>query len=339
MAELIVGDRLDAYELKELLGHSGMASIFKAVDTETGADVALKVPHLHLESDVVFFERFRREESIGLRLDHPGIVKVIKPKKRSRMYLVMEFVDGKSLRAIMAAEKKLPIAHALDIGKQVAEILVYLHAHGIVHRDLKPENLLLIADGRVKLLDFGIALDEEARRLTWVGLSATIGTPDYMAPEQVSGRRGDVRTDIYALGTMLYEMITGELPFYGASAQAIMRAKTDEDPRPPNDVVKDLDPQLNEIIVHAIERLPRDRYARTVDMLHDLQDPSRVVVRDRSEILARRGRGLRKYRRALLPLSLVLVLGLLLALIRTTHRRAPSPVLQAPGRSEGRGAQ
>src|SRR5262249_15244556 len=150
---------------------------------------------------------FRREQDIGERLDHPGIVKVFPAGKRSRRYLAMEFIDGRSLRAIMQDEKRLPTARALDIARQVAEILVYMHAHGIVHRDLKPENLLLTADGKVKLLDFGIALDEAARRLTWFGLSATVGTPDYMAPEQVSGRRGDVRTDIYALGTLLYEMV------------------------------------------------------------------------------------------------------------------------------------
>jgi serine/threonine protein kinase len=336
MAELLVGDRLDQYELTELLGHSGMASIFKAVDTETGATVALKVPHLQFESDVVFFERFRREQDIGQRLDHPGIVKVFPAGKRSRKYLAMEFIDGRSLRAVIEDAKRLPAERALEIARQIVSALVYLHVHGIVHRDLKPENLLITSDGTVKLLDFGIALDEAARRLTWFGLSATVGTPDYMAPEQVSGRRGDVRTDIYSLGTILYEMVTGELPFVGANAQAIMRAKSIEDPRPPIDVVPDLDPKLNEIILHAIERQPRDRYARAVDIQKDLNDPASVVPRDRSEILARRGRGGRSMRRAAFPAALVVIVGLLLALIRATHHAAPA--LQVPGRPEAHGA-
>src|SRR5215471_4529312 len=266
MSELSVGERLDDYELKELLGHSGMASIFRAIDTRTRDAVALKVPHLHLESDVVFHQRFQREQEIGQRLDHPGVVKVLKPAKRSRMYLVMEFVDGKSLRALLSASKRFSVERALDFGRQVAEILAYLHANGIVHRDLKPENLLVTADGKIKLLDFGIALDEAARRLTWFGLSATVGTPDYMAPEQVSGRRGDVRTDIYALGTMLYEMITGELPFTGPNVHSVMRAKTDDDPVPPSRHMPDIDPKIEEIILHAIERSPRYRYTTAAEM-------------------------------------------------------------------------
>src|SRR5215471_9225314 len=212
MAELMVGDRLDQFELTELLGHSGMAAIFKAKDAETGATVALKIPHLHFESDVVFFERFRREQEIGQRLDHPGIVKILPRRKSARQYLAMEFVEGTSLRALLDKEHHLPPERALDLARQLTEVIIYLHAKGVVHRDLKPENVLVLSDGKIKLLDFGIALDQAGRRLTWFGLSATLGTPDYMAPEQARGRRGDVRTDVYALGTILYEMLTGSVP-------------------------------------------------------------------------------------------------------------------------------
>ena len=183
MHEDHVGDRVDQYELTDLIARSGMASIFKARDTESGAQVALKIPHVQFESDVVFFERFKREESIGQKLDHPHIVKVLKPRAKSRMYLAMEYVEGKSLRAIMQAARALPVDKALDIAQQVGDALCYLHAHRVVHRDLKPENVLVTAAGQVKILDFGIALDETARRLTWAGLSSAVGTPDYMAPE------------------------------------------------------------------------------------------------------------------------------------------------------------
>ena len=135
--------------------------------------------------------------------------------------------------------------------RQIASALVYLHSRGIVHRDLKPDNVMLTADGQIKLLDFGIAMDEAARRLTWFGLTPPVGTPDYMAPEQVRGKRGDVRTDVYALGTMLYEMITGELPYPHGNVHATMRAKLNQDPRPPSEVMSGIDPKVEEIIMHA----------------------------------------------------------------------------------------
>ena len=186
---------------------------------------------MQFESDVVFFERFKREESIGQKLDHPHVVKVLKPRAKSRMYLAMEYVEGKSLRAIMQSAGALPADKALDIARQVGDALCYLHAHKVVHRDLKPENVLVTADGQVKILDFGIALDETARRLTWAGLSSAVGTPDYMAPEQIGGRRGDERTDVYALGTMVFEMLTGELPYEAPNPHALLSAKANDDPR------------------------------------------------------------------------------------------------------------
>src|SRR5262249_53760052 len=157
-------------------------------------------------------ERFRREEDLGQRLDHPFVVKFLRPRRKSRMYIAMELVEGTSLRALLQREKTVPVQRALDIAAKICEALVYLHDQRVVHRDLKPENVILLPDGSVKLLDFGIALDESARRLTWTGLSSTVGTPDYMAPEQVGGRRGDARTDVYALGTIAYEMLTGHMP-------------------------------------------------------------------------------------------------------------------------------
>ena len=277
MREVSAGDKLDQYQLTELIARSGMASIFKAEDRMSGATVAIKVPYLEFESDVVFYRRFQREEEIGRRLDHPNIIKVLSPRHRSRMYIVMEYVAGVSLREIMRDERPLRTARALDFACQVCEAMVYMHGQGVVHRDLKPENALITADGKVKLMDFGIALDQSARRLTWSGLSTTIGTPDYMAPEQVSGRHGDVRTDIYALGTMLFEMVTGNLPFARTNVYAMMQAKATEDPRPPSSFVLELDPHLEEIILRAIERAPRTRYQSAAEMLEDLKDPGRVA--------------------------------------------------------------
>jgi serine/threonine-protein kinase len=337
MHELVAGDRVDQYELTELLARSGMASIFKAVDRKTGATVALKVPHLQFESDIAFYQRFEREEKIGQKLDHPNIVRVLSPESKSRMYLVMEFAEGRSLRAVQGDKGKLDVAAALDFAAQIASALFYLHSRGIVHRDLKPDNVLITPEGEIKLIDFGIAMDEAARRLTWFGLTPPVGTPDYMAPEQVRGKRGDVRTDIYALGTMLFEMITGDLPYPHGNAHVTMRSKINQDPRPPSEIMPSIDPKVEEIIMHAIERSPRERYETAKQMLTDLENPSGVVIRERT---AREGVPLidriRLPRRLLARAVLALVIGLLFALTVVSgrgRRKHGLPPVSAPSGS------
>jgi serine/threonine-protein kinase len=326
MREVSVGENLDQYHLTGLIARSGMASIFQATDTVDGATVVIKIPYLQFESDVVFYGRFQREEEVGRRLNHPGIIRVLSPKHKSRMYIAMEYVDGQSLRALMREPGGMPTDKALDIARQIAEMLVYMHGEGVVHRDLKPENILVTKEGKTKIMDFGIALDESARRLTWTGLSSTIGTPDYMAPEQVSGRRGDVRTDIYALGVILYEMLTGNLPYSGPNVYSVMRAKTNEDPRPPSAFKPDLDPHLEEIILHAIERSPRDRYASAAEMLADLRDPSLVVPQGRARHLHPPNVRLKQIKRGIgYGLVFVSLVGIFIFLIWIANRYPASP--------------
>jgi eukaryotic-like serine/threonine-protein kinase len=336
MRELLVGDHLDRYEITDLLARSGMAAIYRARDTETGESVALKVPHFQFESDVVFHERFRREEALGQRLAHPAIIKFLPPREKSRMYIAMELVEGTSLRALLAPQKPMATERALDIARQLCEALVYLHAERVVHRDLKPENVLVLADGRVKLLDFGIALDESARRLTWFGLSSTVGTPDYMAPEQASGRRGDARSDVYALGTILYEMLTGHLPYASTNAAGMVRAKAVEPPEPPSRHVPGLDPRLEDIVLHAIEPSPRSRYATAAAMLEDLADPARVVPGARAVSPARRGFASIPLPRGVLGgIAVVLVLSGLVLLTWLSDRNGAPAEPKAPA---GRGS-
>jgi serine/threonine protein kinase len=328
--EVSVGERLDQYQITELIARSGMASILKAIDTESGRTVALKVPYGQFESDVVFYQRFRREEAIGQRLDHPNIIKVLTPRHKSRMYIAMEYIEGASLRALMRDKRPFAPQRALRYARQICEALVYMHGQSVVHRDLKPENLLVTNADRVEIMDFGIALDETARRLTWAGLSTTIGTPDYMAPEQISGRQGDARTDIYSLGMILYEMLTANLPFEGANVYAVMKAKATDDPQPPSKWVPDIDPRLEEIVVRAIERVPRNRYGSARELLADLEDPARVHVTGRAHRLNPRVRW-RRFRAILMAGDFFASLVVIFVFLVWLAQRYPA----APARTQG----
>ena len=330
MREVSVGETLDQYKITELIARSGMASILKAIDTETSQTVALKIPYPQFESDVVFYERFRREEAIGQRLDYPNIIKVLTPRRKSRMYIAMEYVEGSSLRALMRDKRPFPPERALGYARQVCSALVYMHGQGVVHRDLKPENMLVTDAEQIKIMDFGIALDESARRLTWAGLSTTIGTPDYMAPEQISGRRGDARTDIYSLGVILYEMLTANLPYEGANVYAVMKAKASQDPQPPSRWEHDIDPRLEEIVLRAIERSPRNRYASAAEMLADLEDPSRVQPTGRAARLHPRA-SWKRFRAIIMTGVFFVSLVAIFATLVYLARRYPA----APARTQG----
>jgi serine/threonine protein kinase len=260
-----------------------MASIFRATDLNTSRPVAIKIPHPEMESDPVLFDRFRREEDIGKKLDHPGVMKVYSDDDRSQIYMVMEWVDGKLLRQILNSEKKLPTERAIKIVLGIAEALAYIHSHGVVHRDLKPENIMVDPDDGIKLIDFGIAGQEGAPRLTFAKLSQVMGTPEYISPEQVKGKRGDGRSDIYALGVMLYEMLTGKAPFQGPNPFAIMNDRLLNNPIPPREIDPNISPQLQEIIYRAIERDPKNRYSNTAEFANDLKHPEQVGIEDRPE--------------------------------------------------------
>ena len=288
MNELQPGQVLDErFEITDVIARSGMGSVFKATDLKTGGPVALKVPLMKLESDPAFFSRFEREEEIGRTLNHPSILRVIPidPQERSRPYLVMEFLEGQTLDEVIQKVRPMPEADALQIASRLCDAIGYLHAHGVVHRDLKPQNVMLCNDGSLRIMDFGIAKAAASRRITFGGFSPTLGTPDYMAPEQVKGRRGDERTDIYSLGAILYEMLTGRLPFEGQNAYTVMNARLLGDPVAPRTYNPALRPEVEEIVLHAMAREPDDRYRSAETLKADLDAPERVHISGRASRL------------------------------------------------------
>ena len=261
-----------------------MASIFRGTDLRDGRAVAIKIPHPEMEGDPIFFDRFQREEEIGKKLDHPGVVKVLNDEDRSRRYMVLEWVDGRLLRQILNEQKKLPPERAIRITLGLCKALDYIHSQGVVHRDLKPENIMVDADDNVKLIDFGIAANAGSRRLTFAKLTQAMGTPDYISPEQVKGKRGDARSDIYSLGIMFYEMLTGKVPFTGPNPFVIMNERLLNNPIPPREVNPEISPELQEIIYRALERDPAKRYPNAHEFALDLEHPEKVGVADRPEL-------------------------------------------------------
>jgi serine/threonine-protein kinase len=325
MTRMEAGDTLDHYRLEAAVARSGMSTLYRATDLRDGRQVALKIPHAEMESDPVLLERFKREGEIGRELDHPGVVKTLDGEERSRLYMVIEWVEGRLLRAILNeqeldGERKLPIDRAVKITLGICEALDYMHKRGVVHRDLKPENVMVGADDRIKLIDFGIAMKEDARRLTFAGPSPLLGTPDYISPEQVKGQRGDQRSDIYAMGAMLYEMLTGQPPFTGPNPLAVMNERVLADPKPARKLNPEISPQLQEILYRALERDPRHRYATAAEMAWDLEHQEQVGVEEGGRRPALRHRLFPGGRKMLLYAGLALlpliIFGLMVMLAR-----------------------
>ena len=314
------GDRLDGYELGEVVATSGMATVFRARELKSGLQVAIKVPHPEVESDPTMFDRFRREEEIGTRIDHPGVMKVFANPERTQVYMVMEWLDGRLLRQILNEEKRLTGERATKLMVGICEALEHVHTQGVAHRDLKPENIMVSDGDEIHLIDFGIAASAGARRLTFAHFSQSMGTPDYISPEQVRGKRGDARSDIYALGVMLYEMLTGVVPFTGANPFAVMNDRLLNQPVPPKELEPSITPQLQETVYRAMEREPKNRYASAREMARDLLHPEEVGEAARPDADQWKTRRSPERRRMFLYVGLALIpvvlFGLLLLVAR-----------------------
>ena len=267
----VVGEVVaDRYELEELVGTGGMSSVFKARDRLLERQVALKILHEHYLADADYVERFRNEARAVAQLAHPNIVTVIdRGEQDGRQFIVFEYVEGENLKQVVTRSGALPVREAVDLALQIARALGYAHQRGIVHRDVKPQNVILNEDGRAKVTDFGIARSLDVDGMTQTG--TVLGTSDYIAPEQAQGQRVDEKTDVYSLGVVLYELLSGELPFRGEGFVAVAMQHVNEPPPSVLDRRGDVPPRLALAIERAMAKRPEDRHASMDEFVADLE--------------------------------------------------------------------
>jgi serine/threonine-protein kinase len=316
------------YRLLRLIGDGGMGAVFEARHEVLGTTVALKFLHVELSRRPGLVQRFLQEARVSAQIQSPNVVRVtdVDQTPNGLAFIVMELLDGKTLQALYEelyrAGQRLSNADALEYAIQMLEGASAAHKTGIVHRDLKPDNVMICNDGTIRIMDFGIAKFEGQRRLTFGGFTPAMGTPDYMAPEQVKGKRGDPRTDVYSMGAILYEMVTGFVPFEGANPFIIMNSRISGDPPAPRSRNANVTPQVEEIILHAMSRNPMDRYESALALKDEMDHPEAVQVTGRAQRLVTpslaSSRG-RKVRLVVLPIVIIVLLCLAFYLGRKLH--------------------
>jgi eukaryotic-like serine/threonine-protein kinase len=264
----------DRYELGEILGFGGMSEVHLARDQRLHRDVAIKVLRADLARDPSFYLRFRREAQNAAALNHPAIVAVYDTGEAETPngplpYIVMEYVDGVTLRDIVHTEGPMPARRAIEVIADACQALNFSHQHGIIHRDVKPANIMISKTGAVKVMDFGIARAlSDANSVTQT--AAVIGTAQYLSPEQARGEKVDARSDVYSLGCVLYEILTGEPPFIGDSPVAVAYQHVREDPVPPSRRHNDISPELDAVVLKSLAKNPDNRYQTAAEMRADL---------------------------------------------------------------------
>ncbi|HEY9264524.1 MAG TPA: Stk1 family PASTA domain-containing Ser/Thr kinase, partial [Mycobacterium sp.] len=265
----------DRYEVGEILGFGGMSEVHLARDLRLHRDVAIKVLRADLARDPSFYLRFRREAQNAAALNHPAIVAVYDTGEAETPtgplpYIVMEYVDGVTLRDIVHGEGPMPSQRAIEVIADACQALNFSHQHGIIHRDVKPANIMISKNGAVKVMDFGIAraLADAGNPVTQT--AAVIGTAQYLSPEQARGIKVDARSDVYSLGCVLYEILTGEPPFVGDSPVAVAYQHVREDPVPPSERHGGISPELDAVVLKALAKNPENRYQTAAEMRADL---------------------------------------------------------------------
>jgi eukaryotic-like serine/threonine-protein kinase len=268
---------VDRYQLGEPLGRGGMAEVRRGLDLRLDRKVAVKRLRTELAADPAFQERFRREAHAVAILNHPGIAAVFDsgeetdPGTGVRVpFIVMELVDGTTLRSILQDSGALPVRRALEITNVVLHALAHSHASGIVHRDIKPANIMVTANGDIKVMDFGIARAATETTSGLTGTSMVVGTAQYLSPEQAQGASVDLRSDLYSVGCLLYELLTGRPPFLGETAVSLAYQHVREVPEPPSRLVPELGPDIDALLGKALAKEPAERYQSATEMAADI---------------------------------------------------------------------
>jgi len=276
---LQIGDQFEQYQIQAHMAQGGMSDVYRAFDLVNRREVVIKIPDQSMLGDPAQFERFQRELDVMKTLDHPSILKGLGSGKFNRIpYLVTQFVDSGSLRSLIDSEAPIESEKVILIIRKIADGMAYCHKNNVIHRDLKPENILITTDGQPVIMDFGLALTKGSHRVTYSNLSATMGTPDYMSPEQVEGQRGDQRTDIYALGIIMYEMLTGKTPYTGDSNMAIMAQHLNGTAPRLDKFNPSISLQLAALVATCLARNPNDRYKDMESLINILDHPESADV-------------------------------------------------------------
>ncbi len=257
------------YRLKEKIGSGGMADVYVADDLLLGREVALKILNAQYAADPAFIQRFRLEAQAAANLNHPNIVNIYDWGNEGELYyIVMEYVEGRDLKEILRSEGRLLPDRAAEIAAEVCAALQFAHRHNIVHRDIKSHNIFITNIGQVKVMDFGIAREGNGGGITQTGM--VMGTPQYISPEQAQGLAVDGRSDIYSLGIVLYEMLTGKVPFDDPNPVTITYKQVREDPVPPSVIDPEIPATLEAIIMKAMAKNPANRFQSAQEMKADL---------------------------------------------------------------------
>ena len=279
--DLPEGEVIDGrFVIREPVGRSELSTVYRAEDrSDSGRSVAIKIPLARTEGDPVQYGRFHREETIGVTLSHPSLLRFISVAgEKSRPYIAMEYLDGCTLAYILHLTRPLPERDSLRITGVVCGALEYLHGRGYIHRDLKPSNIMICRDGTLRVMDYGLAEELRARRGLLDSMTPLFGTPEYMAPEQVRNKRNTERTDVYSLGIVLYQMLTGVLPFAGAEPWVAAQMRVTGDPAAPRAVNSRISAQAEEIVLRAMQRNPSERYPSAAAFHAAVDAPERVHV-------------------------------------------------------------